>query len=136
MPSSVQAITSFRSGIGIDATTVKIADSAQANTLTAVQIADVAKQALVFVEASKKFEELQAPLKQLTSIVSQTLIINTSTDNDPKASAFKAVIPVLRTIRHLVKGIHQPAAVVATRVVNASLNLAAASAAQYTAKAA
>jgi hypothetical protein len=134
MPSSVQAITSFRSGIGIDATTVKIADSAQANTLTAVQIADVAKQALAFVEASKKFEELQAPLKQLTSIVSQTLIINTSTDNDPKASAFKAVIPVLRTIRHLVKGIHQPAAVVATRVVNASLNLAAASVAQYTAK--
>lgn len=140
-PSTVNSIASFRSGIGIDSGS-KVAEDAMVSTLTPVQIAEVSKVALMYVTVSEKYKDLQASLSEITKEASKFIATISSTYNqldkddtsgDTKA-AFKSLLPTIRATRQLVKGIHQPAAVVASRVVNAALNLATESAKQYSVK--
>jgi hypothetical protein len=134
IPTSAEHASSFRAGIGIDTTTVRIADDAKATVLTPMQISEVAKQVLHYSEVCVKLGNLQGSLKELTSVVNSLITVTAKVDGNETVPETKVLLPVFRVVRQLLKGIHQPAAVVATRVVNASLNLAAASAAQYTAK--
>jgi hypothetical protein len=140
IPKSTDAVASFRSGIGIDPNTSKVAEDAQANVLTPAQIADVAKVALAFVETSKAYSAFQKDIGMWSDGVAKVIGTMAAADafgkGEGTAAKMKGVLSSLKTIRHLIKGIHQPAAVVASRVVSASLNLATESAKQYDAKAA
>jgi hypothetical protein len=138
IPSSVASIASFRSGVSIDANAGNVPDDAKVNALTPEQIKDVAKVAMSFVDVSETYKELQKSLDTFTKGAANFMSMASAagSNNASDTSLFKLVGSSIKAIRHLVKGIHQPAAVVASRVVNASLNLAVESAKQYGVKAA
>lgn len=136
IPKTVKAISSFRSGICMDTTSVsKIADTAKANTLSPSDIIGVANEALKFVEISKEFEKLMGPINDVTKKIA-VVVTSISNTTDTQEARLETMIPALRAIRNMVKGLHQPAAVVTARVVNAALNLATESAKQYSMKSA
>lgn len=123
MPETVEAITSFRSGVGVGAS--KIGDNTKLRPLNKAQIIEVAKAALAYVEAARGYDAIQEQVKALNALTSLSLSSGVAQGNAD--NKFKAILPALKAARHLIKGIHQPAGVVASRVVNASLTLAAAS---------
>lgn len=134
IPSTVDTISSFRTGIGIDSSKDRIDDKTMVITLTPAQISNVSKVALSYVAVSEKYKELQKSLEEITKVIATFMSAASAGQGiDNGAPFFKTVGSAMKAIRHLMKGIHQPAAVVASRVVNASLNLAMESAKQYSA---
>ncbi len=130
MPESIEAITNFRSGIGVGQS--RIGDDAKATVLSANQIADIAKVALQYVDASEKYKEVQAQVEKLSAVFAGQMAGYSAATQDN--GHFKNMMNAMKAVRQLIKGIHQPAGVVAARAVNASLDLATASAKQYGAK--
>lgn len=132
MPESVEAISSFRSGIGTYAVN---AGEGKLNVLAPAQIAAVAKEALAYVEAAEGYKAVQDQVKKLSNSLAVQLARGAQGLAEGGAAAqAKSILNAIKAARHLAKGIHQPAGVVAARAVNAALNLAVASARQYGAK--
>jgi phiKZ-like phage internal head proteins len=130
VPSTVDAISKFRSGVAMRETDVK--DGATLVTLNAAQIKAVAEEVLAFVVLAEGYKDIQESVKSLTAWYAKKLSGVTQITN--MTDGVRSYLNAIKGVRMLIKGIHQPAMQIAVKANSAALDYAAASLKAYNGK--